>query len=265
MRFALFGNPIQQSFSPQIHKLFAKQAGHQLNYIAITATKENFPQLLQQFVEHGGNGANITSPLKEIALSFCNVLSEYAKAAGSVNTLVLRDLNNCYGDNTDGRGFIDDLVKRLRFSPSHKRIIILGAGGAARAIVESLWEHQPRQIVVANRSLGAAQQLQSRWPKLTISTFFAIPDEEYDLIIDARAHTIHDKLAGPAKIRHSKASMAYTINYSNRAKPFLEWSLTQGIELKADGLGMLLAQAAYSYHLWTGFFPNWEKSLDCFH
>ena len=261
LRCALFGNPITHSLSPTIHKMFGKQTGHEVHYELITANADNFFLLLKDFAERGGIGASITMPLKQSALHLCNSLSDYARNIGSVNTLLIQDFNNFWGDNTDGRGFIADVVTRQGISLAQKNILLLGAGGAARGILASLIVHQPAKVVVANRSLVKAQQFQRKWQTITPCDYDTIPNEKFDIVIDARAFKTGDDILGPKKILTNEDSFAYSANYGSRAQPFLDWAKELGFTRQSDGLGMLVAQGAYSFQVWSGDFPDWENVL----
>ena len=204
---------------------------------------------------------NVTSPLKQNALQLCNSLSDYARSSGSVNTILIQDFNNYSGDNTDSRGFIADLVNRQGFSFANKKVLVFGAGGAARGIIDSILVHQPAEIVVANRTLAKAEHLKQKWPIIEAAEYSSIPDKTFDIVIDTRLYSESNSLQGPTKISLAPDAFAYTINYGARAMPFLDWCQQFAFIHKSDGLGMLVAQAAYSFQIWTGFFPQWEKVL----
>lgn len=261
LRCAIFGNPVTHSLSPLVHNLFGKQIGLEISYEVITATPNNFFLLLKEFAERGGIGANITMPLKQTALQICSSLSDYAKAAGSVNTILIQEFHNFWGDNTDGRGFIADVVTRQNIQLEHKKILILGAGGAARGIIASLVVHQPETVVVANRNLAKAELFKRKWPFIIACDYSSIPQTLFDIVIDTRAFNPNEEVLSPSNISLAPESFAYSANYGSRALPFLTWISEMGCKQQSDGLGMLVAQAAYSFQVWTGKFPDWESVL----
>ncbi|MCH8501002.1 MAG: shikimate dehydrogenase [Aliidiomarina sp.] len=260
MKLAVFGYPIEHSLSPQIHTAFAAQFGRRLEYQRILAAPEQFSQRLAEFVASGGVGANVTVPLKEQVLSFCTTLSERAEQAGAVNTLILRE-GRWLGDNTDGLGLVRDLL-RLGVKLAGARILIIGAGGAVRGVLGPLLAAQAQVIHVVNRTVARAQQLADEFAGVTAGDYdSALQDEPWDLIIHASAASLYGELPPLSeKILHG-APFCYDMVYGAQPTVFLQWAQQSGCKV-ADGLGMLVEQAALSYQAWTGEQPQTELVLN---
>ena len=188
-RYAVFGHPIAHSKSPQIHAAFARQTGQEMTYDAILAPLDGFADSVAQFIAGGGRGANVTVPFKEEAFKLAGRLSPRAQRAGAVNTLRF-DADGIVGDNTDGAGLVADLTRNLNCSLAGKRILLLGAGGAARGVIEPLLEQQPAALVIANRTVSRAQELAKQFGQndrsITACSFDAA-DTPFDLVINATA------------------------------------------------------------------------------
>ena len=268
--FAIFGHPIAHSLSPRIHAAFAKQTGIAMDYVAIDAAPDGFAQALQQFAERGGCGANITVPHKIVALALCHTLSERARRAGAVNTL-LRDGDDWRGDDTDGAGLVRDLTNRQSHDLRERRTLLLGAGGAAAGIAPALLDAGVRELVIVNRTperadaLADAQRDPARvhtryWKDLrTLGNF--------DLIINATAAARGSSsitaassiTATPLALPFSLAypnTLAVDLGYGDAAIDFLAWARSAGCSDAIDGLGMLVEQAAERFELWHGVRPQ---------
>jgi shikimate dehydrogenase len=259
-RYAVFGHPIAHSLSPWIHAAFATQCGVALEYIAIDAPPAQFNAILEDFAAHGGRGGNVTLPLKEAAYALCTRLSERARAAGAVNTLVRND-GQWHGDNTDGAGLVRDLTGRQGLDLRGCRVLLLGAGGAARGVAPALLDAGILELVVVNRTperadalvdaLGQPDRAHSRyWNDLG-------NQGDFELIVNATSAGRGSEagFSAPSTLINSR-SVAVDLNYGEAAIPFLAWSRAHGTRLAIDGLGMLVEQAAEAFELWHGRRPD---------
>ena len=257
--FAIFGHPIAHSLSPKIHAAFAKQTGIEMDYAAIDIAPEGFTQALQQFAERGGRGANITVPHKTAASALCGSLSERARRAGAVNTL-LRDGDGWRGDNTDGSGLVRDLTGRQQHDLSERRALLLGAGGAAAGIAPALLDAGVRELVIVNRTPERADALADaqRDPTRVHTRYWKDLRTlgNYDLIINATsAARASERLALPFSLAYPN-TLAVDLGYGDAAIDFLAWARSAGCSDAIDGLGMLVEQAAESFELWHGVRPQ---------
>lgn len=256
-QFAVFGNPISHSRSPQIHALFAEQMGIEHKYTAIEAPLDIFENVLRAFFASGAKGANITMPFKNRAYLEAHILTERARLVGVVNTLKLLDDGQLLGDNTDGLGLLTDL-ERLKFIQPQDRILLVGAGGAARGVVLPLLSFGCK-IVVTNRTFSRAEQLAKifkEFRKIHVLPMDSLREETFDLIINATSSGIYGEVpALPASIINNK-TCCYDMFYESENTPFLTWALQHGVTRYADGLGMLVGQAAHAFKLWHGVMPE---------
>lgn len=255
--YAVFGNPIGHSKSPAIHAAFAAQCGQDISYQAMLAPLDAFAGSVRSFIAAGGRGANVTVPFKEDAFQLATRLSARAQLAGAVNTLLF-DAADVLGDNTDGAGLLRDLSVNLAFQLAGKRILLLGAGGAARGVVAPLLEAQPAALVIANRSVARAQELVGRFAAAGSLRACGYPQlaGPFDLVINATSASLAGALPPlPAGV-FSRASLAYDMMYGDSDTPFLAFAREQGAARLADGVGMLVEQAAEAFHLWRGVRPD---------
>ncbi|MDP5293562.1 shikimate dehydrogenase [Oceanimonas sp. CHS3-5] len=261
-RYVVIGNPIAHSQSPFIHQAFAEQTGQTMDYERLLLSLDNFEGGLGNFVQAGGRGCNITVPFKTDALAVADELSERATLAEAVNTLkVLKD-GRLFADNTDGAGLVMDL-KRLGVPLAGQRILLLGAGGAARGVMGPLLAEQPATLVVANRTEARAAALASRFAALGPVTHQPLDDLQgaFDLIINSTSASLQgERLTLPASLCHS-GTHVYDMMYGREDTPFLCWAAEQGVSKRYDGLGMLVGQAAESFYLWRGVRPDMEPVL----
>jgi len=252
-RYAVFGHPIAHSKSPQIHAAFARQTGQDMRYEAILAPLEGFADSVSAFIAAGGRGANVTIPFKEEAFRLANRLSPRAQRAGAVNTLVF-DADGILGDNTDGAGLVADLSRNLHRTLAGKRILLLGAGGAARGVIEPLLEQQPAELVIANRTVRRAEELAELFGHGVRACGFDAADTPFDVVINATAASLAGDLPPLSPQVFTVDTLAYDMMYG-RDTPFLTFARTHGAST-ADGLGMLVEQAAEAFYLWRGVRPD---------
>ena len=254
-KFAVVGNPIAHSRSPEIHQAFAKQTGIELSYDRILAPIDGFESTIKDFFAQNGNGLNITVPFKEEAFALCNVLTERAKAARAVNTLWMQE-GQLHGDNTDGAGLVN-AISALNWSLNNSRILILGAGGATRGVVLSLANAGATEIMIANRTLSRAESLVadlSVFIKNTNLHVIALDQlaGHFDIIINATSASLSGEgITLPDTLTFDYAyEMAY-----GKPSSFIDQAKARGVPT-ADGLGMLIGQAAEAFYVWNGVRPN---------
>ena len=258
-RYAVFGNPIAHSKSPRIHRLFAAQTGQDIVYNALLVPLHSFARAVADFQALGGRGANVTVPFKQEAWALAAERSPRAQRAGAVNTLIRRDDGGWYGDTTDGVGLVRDLCINHGVELAGRRVLLLGAGGAARGVLEPLLTERPQQLVIANRTLTKAQELAQTFADLgalRASSFDALRSESFDVIINATAAGLHGEVAPlPAGVIAPRGC-AYDMMYGDTPTDFVRWAQQQGAAQAYDGLGMLVEQAAESFYLWRGVRPE---------
>lgn len=258
MKYLVLGNPIAHSKSPQIHLAFAAQFGlENFTYERCLVPLDGFAAAVADFAASGVHGANITVPFKEEAFRMCTALTERAAAAGAVNTLKVNSDGSWLGDNTDGAGLVSDL---LRYGPlKGKRILVLGAGGAAAGVLQPLLAEQPASLSIANRTPERANALAQRFTggaqQIHASAFAAI-EGVFDVLINATSASLSGQaLALPAGV-FADGALAYDMMYGKGETPFLADARLAGAAQCVDGLGMLVGQAAEAFYLWTGLRPD---------
>ncbi len=253
---AVFGNPIGHSLSPSIHAQFAQQTGLKVNYAKILAPIDGFNQSVQQFIEKGANGFNVTVPFKLDAFNLATELTLNAKMAGAVNTIKIQK-NKLIGENTDGLGLVNDLTQNLGLSLKGKKILILGAGGATQGIILPLLRQQPSQIMVANRTASKAEKLAHNFSQYGSVSGFGldkIKSEPVDLIINATSASLDGNMPEIASGCADNA-ICYDLMYGKQT-PFMDWAKNNNASIISDGLGMLVEQAASSFEFWTEKKPD---------
>ncbi|WP_031433967.1 shikimate dehydrogenase [Methylomarinum vadi] len=264
-RYAVFGYPIKHSKSPRIHQLFAEQTGQKLVYTAREVPPESFNHALEQFLTGGGKGLNCTVPLKELAWQRADQLTERAHLSKAVNTLKLQDDGSLLGDNTDGVGLVNDLTVNHGIPLNNRRILILGAGGASRGIIGPLLEQKPERIVIANRTVGKAEQLAqefSRAGNISGCGFEALRGLQFDLIVNATSASLSNELPPLAEGLLREAGSCYDLAYGNEDTAFVRWGQRQNAIQSLDGMGMLVEQAAEAFYLWRGLRPTTQSVID---
>lgn len=262
-RYAVIGNPIAQSKSPLIHAAFARQCGHDICYEAILAAADAFDKTVRAFIAAGGKGMNVTAPFKLDALALSDRLSERARAAQAVNTLSFTQ-DGILGDNTDGFGLVLDIQQRLGVSLVGRRILIVGAGGAARGVLLPLLQTQPASLLVVNRSEAKAHALIEPWlgtRTIAAGGLAAVRDKEFDVVINATSTGLSDHALDLGRNLYAPGALAYEMVYG-RETAFMADARSQGAAVVADGLGMLVGQAAESFRVWRGIMPDVGQVLD---
>ncbi len=261
--YAVFGNPISHSKSPQIHTLFAEQTKQSLRYTAELVELGKFDPAVKKFISDGGKGLNITVPFKEDAWRCATKLSERARRAGAVNTLKVEADNNISGDTTDGTGLVNDLVKNHQIQIKNKDVLIIGAGGAVRGVLEALLAEQPASLLITNRTKQKATQLADIFSALGTITGCGLDEinqRDFDIVINGTSASLKGDLPTlPNSIFRNEIKnncCSYDMMYAAQATPFMQWSNENGASQVFDGLGMLVEQAAEAFFIWRGVRPE---------
>jgi shikimate dehydrogenase len=257
-RYAVIGHPVAHSRSPWIHAQFARATGEAIEYGAIDAPPDGFTAAVERFRAQGGRGLNVTLPFKGDAFALCGATSARAAAARAVNTLVL-DRGRPFGDNTDGVGLVRDLKANRGRAIAGVRVLLLGAGGAAQGVAGPLADEGPAQLVIANRTLARAQALAARLPAAEACGFEALAGQAFDLVINATAAGLAGELPPLPRGLLAPGALAYDMIYG-RETEFLAMARAAGADA-ADGLGMLVEQAAESFLVWRGKRPDTQAVL----
>nr|WP_086937748.1 shikimate dehydrogenase [Thaumasiovibrio occultus] len=262
--YRVYGNPIAQSKSPFIHTLFARQTGQEMTYEAQLAEDDAaFIASLESFFAGNGKGCNITAPFKEAAFRFASQLTERARLAGAVNTLKRLDDGGILGDNTDGEGLVQDLLNH-QVNLKGSRILLLGAGGAARGVILPLLAQQPHSITVANRTVEKAQTLATLFAehgKVVASSLDALQAPDFDLIINSTSAGLSGGVPAISESLIHPTVVCYDMVYKSDTTAFNQWALDLGAAQAIDGLGMLVGQAAESFLVWRGLRPGSKQVL----
>jgi shikimate dehydrogenase len=254
-RYAVIGNPIAHSRSPEIHAAFARQTGEDLRYERLLAPLDGFGPALAAFRAAGGRGLNVTVPFKGEAYRLASEVTERARVAEAVNTLRF-DGAQVYGDNTDGVGLVRDLAANLGVGIGGRRILIVGAGGAARGVIEALLDAQPAEVVVVNRTGERAGALERQFAgRVQGAGFEAVPRHGFDIVINASSAGLAGEAPPLPAAAFAAGATAYDMVYGEGETPFLAFARRSGAARLADGLGMLVEQAAESFFVWRGVRP----------
>ena len=263
--YAVIGNPIAHSKSPEIHAQFAAQCGIPLRYERVLAPVDGFAETVNQLRAAGLQGCNVTVPFKLDAFAYATERSSDVLWAGAANTLSFK--NECVtADNTDGVGLVRDITHNLGVALQGKKVLLLGAGGAARGVLRPILNERPAGVVVKNRSLDKAHTWLAQIVKntdfaqvtqgivLSVQAWADETLESYDVVINATASGLSDEFTSPSGVRLSKNALAYDMMYGKQTG-FMTWAQTQGAQV-ADGWGMLVEQAAASFQIWHGIAPD---------
>ena len=259
--YAVIGHPVEHSRSPYIHEAFARQTKQRLDYCALAAPLDGFKATVETFRDSGGSGANVTVPFKLEAWELATRLTARAQAAGAVNTLTFNG-DIVLGDNTDGVGLVRDIIVNLACPLAGTRILLLGAGGAARGVILPLLHAKPTVLTVANRTLEKARELRDIFKDHTGPTIFTaggfsdLEGWEFDVVINATSASLKDEVPPLPIGIFAPNALAYDMFYGAGETAFLAAARNAGIDRLADGLGMLVEQAAESFTLWRGIRPN---------
>lgn len=267
-RYAVIGNPIAHSKSPQIHAMFAEQTGQDMRYESLLAPIDAFEKTVEAFASHGGRGANVTLPFKLKAYELADELTQRASYARAVNTLSFSG-GQILADNTDGAGLVQDIRANLEFNLSGKRVLLMGAGGAARGVVLPLIGAQPATLMIANRTAEKARDLaqgvqhQSPESRTRVSGvgFADLSGHSFDLVINATSSSLSDELPPLPEGLFATDSLAYDMMYGKGLTAFLAFAEAQNAHRLADGLGMLVEQAAESFLVWRGVRPVTQEII----
>lgn len=257
--YAVMGNPIAHSKSPQIHTLFAEQTRQNIRYRAIQVDPGGFEQAVGNFFASGGKGLNITVPFKQEAWQLANSLSERAQLAGAVNTLKPLPEDGLFGDNTDGVGLVRDLTQNLGIPVGNKKLLLVGAGGAARGVIAPLLDQQPQQLTIVNRTMDRAYELVQQFANegnIDAKSFSALEGEQFDVVINATSASLQGDLPPLATSTIAHAEMVYDMMYGREPTLFLQWAQKNHAGHISDGLGMLVEQAAESFFIWRNVKPD---------
>jgi len=256
--YGLFGYPVHHSWSPFIHGVFARQTAQDMCYRLYESPPERFRSEVLEFFSHGGCGLNVTLPHKQAAADIVNELTPRAERAGAVNTIVRRD-ERLIGDNTDGAGLVADLVGNMQLRLKSPRVLLLGAGGAARGAVEALLSLQPRLLVIANRTAARALALAGEFSGLGEVRGCEFADLEhrgFDLIVNATSASLRGEVPlVPIDVVDSR-TVCYDMAYGIGDTPFVAWARRLRAARSEQGWGMLVEQAAEAFAIWRGVRPD---------
>ena len=262
-KFAVFGHPIAHSKSPLIHQAFAKQYGHDLEYERILAPLNGFSHSIEAFFAQGGEGANVTMPFKEEAMTLSDQLTERARLAGAVNTLIKQADGLILGDNTDGPGLVYDL-QRSYGALKGAKVLLLGAGGAAKGVVKPLLDEKLAKLTIVNRTLSKAQDVAQKFAadRVEAYDYQSLPEQAFDIIINSTSSSMVNELPGLNVKALKDTKLVYDMFYKNEPTSLMEWAAqyNPGV-ITQDGIGMLVAQAAFAYQQWFGVLPECEPVI----
>jgi len=257
--YCVVGNPVAHSKSPQIHAAFAEQTQQNIFYQAIQVDDGKFKAALKEFQAQGGKGLNITVPFKGEAWEISENRSNRAERALAVNTISFDDAGNIIGDNTDGVGLIRDMTINHDISIKDKDILILGAGGAVRGILDPLFDEQPNKVVIANRTVSRAEELTDIFSDrgdISACGFDELAGSSYDIIINGTSASLQGEVPPLPENLLNDNACCYDMMYSMSDTPFVSWAKAHGATKAFDGLGMLIEQAAESFFIWRGVRPD---------
>ena len=263
-KYAVFGNPIKHSKSPAIHAAFAAQCGQDIQYRAVRVETGDFPRAARCFFEAGGSALNVTVPFKEEAFAFADRLSPRAARAGAVNTLTRGEDGGIAGDTTDGIGLVRDMVANLGWQLQGRRILLLGAGGAARGVMEPLLRERPAGLVVANRTAARAEALVADFSDLGSVAgggYECLEGQQFDLLINATSSGLQGEMPPLPDSLLTERSCCYDMVYGPEPTPFMRWAAQHAAWAVADGLGMLVEQAAEAFYIWRRVRPTTQPVI----
>ena len=257
-RYAVIGNPIGHSKSPKIHLTFAETTGESLEYIAIEGQADTFESTVHAFRAQGGRGMNVTAPFKLQAFALATDRLDRARLAGAANALKF-DGDRIWADNFDGVGLVNDIQRNLGVPMTGKRVLMLGAGGAARGAVLPFLAQRPTELTIANRDLNKAQTLvreAGKHSNLRAVGYRDIADKRFDLVVNATSASLRGELPPVSPRVFGEDALAYELVYGKGLTPFLRLAQNAGVSKLADGVGMLVEQAAEAFVWWRGVRPD---------
>jgi shikimate dehydrogenase len=263
-RYAVVGNPIAHSKSPLIHTEFARQTAQDLSYSTLLAPLDGFPATVKTFHNEGGRGLNVTVPFKQEAWRMTTELTQRAELAQAVNTLKFEN-GTILGDNTDGAGLVRDILVNLSIPIRAKRVLIMGAGGAARGVILPLLGEAPALLAIANRTASKAHELGQQFAAhgdISTGDYASLTACHFDLVINATSSSLSNELPPLPPSVFNPGALAYDMMYGKGLTPFLQFAQANGAAHLADGLGMLVEQAAESFFLWRGVRPDTRSVMD---
>ena len=262
-RYAVIGNPISQSKSPLIHTRFALEAGENLSYEALLAPLDGFIATVNEFRANGGRGMNVTAPFKLEAYAMATDRTERARLAGAVNALKFED-DSILAENFDGLGLVNDIQRNLGFPLQGRRVLLMGAGGAARGAILPFLEQKADCLVIVNRHVDKAANLAeqfSSYGQISSAGYDALSSETFDIVINATSASLHDELPPLPKSVFAENCLAYELAYGKGLTPFLRVAREAGVKHLADGVGMLVEQAAEAFMWWRRVRPETKAMI----
>lgn len=264
-RYAVIGNPVAHSQSPRIHTMFAQQTSQGLSYEAILAPLDGFARVVEDFRQAGGKGLNVTLPFKLDARNYVDECNHRAELAGAVNTISFLADGTTKGDNTDGLGLLTDLTQNNDVVITARDVLVLGAGGAVRGVLEPLIEAKPARLMIANRTVSRAIRLQKDFADLGdigACGFADLKNQRFDLIINATSAGIKGQMPPIPETVLRAGGHCYDMFYAKQPTPFVQWGKQHGAAKSLDGIGMLVEQAAESFLLWRGMRPATQAVIE---
>jgi shikimate dehydrogenase len=257
--YGVMGNPIAHSKSPEIHRRFAEQTGQRITYEAILVEPGGFEQAVGNFQANGGKGLNVTVPFKQDAWQLVDERSARAELAGAVNTVVIRDNGDLFGENTDGIGIVRDIRDNQGVTIQGKRVLVLGAGGAVRGVLQPMLQENPAELVIANRTASKAEELADLFKSygpVEGCGFNPLAGRQFDLVINGTAASLQGEVPPLPDDLLAPSATGYDMMYAAEPTAFVQWARDHGAEKSLDGLGMLVEQAAESFFIWRGVRPE---------
>ena len=264
--FAVVGNPVEHSLSPRIHAAFARQGRRQIDYRAERVGVDDFEDWVSAFFNAEGYGLNVTLPFKTRAFDMADTVSDRARLTGAANFLTSNEAGGIHADNTDGKGLLIDVTANAGWILEGARILVLGAGGAVKGVIPSLLDASPAALVIANRTAERAEALVAEWAAQPIPVsgggYEQAAGAPWDVIINGTSTGLsNDMPALPSETVFAEGCCCYDMAYGKGPTPFMRWAVEQGARDARDGLGMLVEQAAESFYLWLGEYPDTQPVI----
>ena len=265
-RFAVVGNPVEHSLSPRIHAAFARQGRRQIDYRAERVGVDDFEGWVSAFFNAEGHGLNVTLPFKTRAFDMADTVSDRARLTGAANFLTANEAGGIHADNTDGKGLLIDVTANAGWILEGARILVLGAGGAVKGVIPPLLDANPAALVIANRTAERADALVAQWAAQPIPVsgggYEQAAGAPWDVIINGTSTGLsNDMPALPSETVLAEGCCCYDMAYGKGPTPFMRWARERGARDARDGLGMLVEQAAESFYLWLGVYPDTQPVI----